>query len=360
METQTIQTPISPPQTTGLPAEIVAELDKMARKHGLRYSKLETDYKNIIARPDMAARSAADQKRYAFLMLSAECSRYADNPLIDYELMIYGIACNENWGNSKIVAGTMIPGKDVPDLFNGSGKMGIETLITNFKDNYKIVEKLQPFTFYRANLTSSQVGAERREITSTIDSEFTPINHPEITQEQIRAWLDKRYPVYTLAQCKTNLSKLIQPAKAGSKPFPDSLDLRRVVVSLKNTTLGTNQTNHSEFAQYTVIDDSLTDEEKLNVKDATGKTILYGGVAMSIPVFMYKQLNLAENSVIEALVTVRKVKPKEGETTTKAKSGIALDAVAIFPIVDLKKKQPQAQTPSRQTQGVQAVDLAAM
>ncbi len=360
METQNqpIQNTLST-QTTGLPAEIVAELDKMARKYGLRYSKLETDYKNILARPDVASRSAADQKRYAFLMLSAECSRYADNPLIDYELMVYGISCNENWGNSKIIAGTMIPGKDVPDLFNG-GKMGIETLITNFKDNYKIVEKLQQFAFYRANLTGSQVGAERREITSTIDSEFTPINHPEITQEQIRAWLDKKYPIYTLAQCKTNLSKLIQPAKAGSKPFPDSLDLRRVIVSLKNTTLGTNQTNHSEFAQYTVIDDSLTDEEKLNVKDAAGKTILYGGVAMSIPVFMYKQLNLAENSVVEALVTVRKVKPKEGETTTKAKSGIALDAVAIFPIVDLKKKQPQAQTPSRQTQGVQAVDLAAM
>lgn len=356
---QPIQTTISP-APSGLPAEIVAELDKMARKHGLRYSKLENDYKTIVARPDMASRSPADQKRYAFLMLSAECSRYADNPLIDYEMMVIGLNCNENWGNSKIIAGTMITGKDVPDLFNGSGKMGIPTLITNFKDNFRVVEKIQPFGFYRANLTTSQVGAERREITSTIDSEFTPINHPEITQEQIKTWLDKTYPLYTLAQCKTNLSKLIHPTKAGSKPYPDSLDLRRVVVSLKNTNLGSRKDNtQSEFAQYTVIDDSLTDEEKLNVKDASGKTILYGGIPMSVPVFMYKQLNLDANAVIEALVTVRKVKPKEDGTTT-SKTGIALDAVAIFPIVDLKKKSPQAQTPTRQTQGVQAVDLAAM
>ncbi len=358
-QTQPIQTTISPP-ASGLPEEIVAELDKMAKKHGLRYNKLETDYKTIVARPDMTLRSAADQKWYAFLMLSAECSRYADNPLIDYEMMVYGVNCNENWGNSKIIAGTIIPGKDVPDLFNGSGKMGIPTLITNFKDNFRVVEKIQPFGFYRANLTTSQVGAVRREITSTIDSEFTPINHPEITQEQIKTWLDKTYPFFTLAQCKTNLSKLIQPTKAGSKPFPDLLDLRRVVVSLKNTNLGSRKDNtQSEFAQYTVIDDSLTDEEKLNVKDATGKTILYGGIPMSVPVFMYKQLNMDANAVIEALVTVRKVKPKEDGTTT-SKTGIALDAVAIFPIINLKKKSPQVQTPTRQTQEVQAVDLAVM
>ncbi len=359
------QTTLGATPQTGLPEEVVAELNKMAKKHGLRYSKLETDYKTIMARPDMASRPPADQKRYIFLMLSAECSRYADNPLIDYEMLVYGVSMNENWGNSKIVAGTMIPGKDVPDLFNGSGKMGIPTLITNFKDNFHVVEKVQPFAFYRANLTSSQIGAERREITSTIDTEFTPINHPEITQDQIKTWLEKAYPVSTLAQCKSNPSRLVQPAKAGSKPFPDSLDLRRVVVSLKNTNLGDRRadpekgTPASQFAQYTVIDDSLTDEERLNVKDASGKTIIYGGIPMGLPTFMFKQLNMDVNAVIEALVTVRKVKPKEDGTTT-SKTGIALDAIAIIPIVDLKKKTPHAQVPTRQTQGVQAVDLSAM
>lgn len=365
MEEQNLTQNTLTPSPSGLPEDVVTELNRMAKKHGLRYSKLESDYKKILTRPDMASRPPADQKRYIFLMLSAECSRYSDNPLMDYEILVYGVSMNENWGNSKIVAGTMMPGKDVADIFNGSGKMGIETLITNFKDNFRVVEKIQPFAFYRANLTSSQVGAERREITSTIDSEFTPINHPEITQEQIKTWLDKRYPVSTLAQCKANPSKLVQPAKAGSKPFPDSLDLRRVVVSLKNTNIGTRKadpekgTSSSEFAQYTVIDNSLTDEEKLNVKDASGKTILYGGIPMGIPVFMFKQLNMAENAVVEALVTVRKVKPKEDGSTT-SKTGIALDAIAIMPIVDLKKKIPQAQTPTRQTQGVQAVDLSKM
>jgi len=338
-----------------LPPDVVAALNEKANKHGLRYTELEGDFNKFINLPELVSQPFETKKRHAMLMINAKCTSYSNFPLLDYEMVVFGIQFNEGWKSSKIICGTAIPGKDVSDLFSG-GKLGIPTIVSNFEEKFLEAEKMQPFSFYRANLGSSQVGAARREIASTNHTIFTPINHPEITKEYIQKWLDTNYPVLSLASLKMNISKTVTGKKAGSKPYADLLDFKRVTVSITRPSVGTKK-DGSKFYQYNVQDDSLTDEERLNTK--AGDKTIYGGVGMTIPKPIYTALNLDEASIIDALVTVRKTAPND-DGFVSSKTGIALDAIAVFPVVAIHKKVPTAQPtgvgkPGGQTQ---SFDLA--
>jgi hypothetical protein len=245
-----------------------------------------------------------------------------------------------------------LPGIDADPL--SPTKPGILTTISVNEQNYKIVEKMQPFSFYKVNLSKTMLG-ERRDLFAGSHSEFVEVNRTDITKEQMMVWLNKNYPIQTLAALKNNLSKTIAAKQAGKQPRVDILDFRQIEVYITQAKNGI--TKDSKWYLYTVQDDSLSEDEKRETK--IGDKTIYGGVTMSVPRHIYEQLNLDAGSIIRALVTVRKSAPAE-DGIQKSKVGIQLDAIAVFALVPVEKKKPQIQGASQQlgkNVGVGAFDL---
>ncbi len=333
--------------------EIVKELKKLEQKTGVRYSKIEEEFKKAY---DTYPVTLPHGKRltYTLMQILAMTSNLGDNPLVPYQTFVIGTLDMPKTAN--VIAYTMMERKDDAgkntgdplDLFNpAEGKFGIPTLATFFEKKSE-TEKLMPFSWWNATLSVTGTGVARREVNSSSYTTFVPINRPEVTPEQIENFKDRVFPLKTLSEIKAIPSRLLPARKEGAPQFGDSLDLRRVVVSIKRTAKNPRR-DGGVFCSYTVVDASLGENELMNIKDAEGKIVKYGGVQVTIPVTQYDMNNLAEESIIEIIGTARAV---EGV--------LSMNAVAVTPIVKKEKKAPIAQkptTPSRVT-GQSLSDMA--
>lgn len=329
--------------------EIVKELKGLEAKTGVRFSKIEEDYKRNFNGYDPKM-PLPMRKSFALMQVKAEVGNLGDNPLVDYETFVLGAV--ETPKSSRVVCYTMMikpnGSGDPKDLFNpAEGKLGIPTIASFFDGTRKSdIEKLLPETWWNANLTVTGTGVARREVSATSYTNFTPINKPEVSPAQIQVWKDKNFPVMTLADIKLRPSRLLPGRKEGSKPFQDSLDLRRCVAAIKRVAMNT-RSDGSDFCSYTVVDNSLSESELLNIKDAEGKITKYGGVQIFVPKYQYVALNLAEESLIEVIGTARVENDQ-----------LSMNAVSIVPIVKKERKAPISQKAPAQQQGIKSTSLA--
>lgn len=342
-------TPVVDPAFTD---DVVKELKVLESKTGVRFSKIEEDYKNNFNKLD--TKIPVPMKRsYALMQVKAETSNLGDNPLVDYETLVLGAADTPK--SSRVVCWTMMVKKtptgenigDPRDLFDPvNGKLGVPTIASFFDGSRKAdVEKLLPITWWSANLTVTGTGVARREVSATSYTNFTPINKPEVTDVQIQAWKDKTFPLMSLAEIKKNPTRMLPARREGAKGFQDSLDLRRCVVAVKRAAMNT-RTDGSDFCSYTVVDNSLGEAELLNIKDNEGKITKYGGVQIFVWKPLYMALNLAEESLIEVIGTARVENDQ-----------LSMNAISVVPIVKKERKAPISQKPAQQ-QGVKSTSLA--
>lgn len=353
-QTPMAQTTFQQPQmgVKVIPDDVVGELNSKANKYGMRYSTIEEMYLEINKRPDIQRMNEVQRRKYSFQMLDANCVVFASNPLITYEVFITGIVVNHQWKTSWIIGKSCIPGKDPEDICKN---WGVPTVITN-RDNYEIVETLQPLTFVRANLSQSEPGVAKRELLSSRFTKWDYLNRVDVTVEQIESFKKKEIPEVTLAQLKSMPSgRTLKNPKEGGTDWQDRSDIKRMTVTVKNTSSGHRRSDQAPFYLWTVIDDSLPESEKVDIKGADGKVITYGGVSISPPKHVFEQLNLDMGSIIEVFFNFRRSPSKDG-----TKEFVNTEVIAAFPIVHVQKKKPVAQTPSAQKQGVTTVDLTSM
>ncbi|MFA4870917.1 MAG: hypothetical protein WC623_22150 [Pedobacter sp.] len=349
---------IEQPSNEAFTDAIVEGLKKIETQTGIRFSKIEEDYLKYFA--NLANQPLAKRRQYALMQVKSMTANMADNPLVDYEVLVIG--SSELPKSANVICYTMMKRKDAQgtpngdplDFFNpAEGKLGIPTIAAFFEGSpIRMVDKLTPFSFWNANLTTTGTGVPRREVSATSYTNFVPINKPEVTTEQIEAFKNKIAPLMSLAQVKTNPSKKLAARKEGAKQYADSLDLRRCEVTIKRPSKTARKEGGGFVCSYTVIDNSLTEAEMLNVRDATGKVTKYGGVQIYLSASLYDSLNLAEESIIEVI----------GTATVDSETGtLALNAFTIIPIVKNEKKAPASQrAPVSQTGAVQGRSLADM
>ncbi len=369
-------TPVAQPDTI-FTDDVVKELKSLELKTGVRFSKIEEDYKKNFNGLDSKI-PIPMRRSYALMQVKAETSNLGDNPLVDYETLVIGAV--ETPRSSRVVCFTMMVrpngGGDPKDLFDpNNGKLGIPTVASFFDGTRKSdIEKLLPQTWWNANLTVTGTGVARREVNATSYTNFTPINKPEVTESQIQLWKDKTFPLMSLTDIKKSPTKMMPARKEGARAFQDSLDLRRCVVAIKRAAMN-SRGDGSDFCSYTVVDNSLGEAELLNIKDAEGKITKYGGVQIFVPKYQYVMLNLAEESLIEVIGTARMACQRCGGSGKIESSNcptcngtgqdvvngqLSMNAVSVIPIVKKERKTPISQKPAgqQQQQVVKSTSLA--
>jgi hypothetical protein len=361
--------------------DVVKGLKELESKTGVRFSKIEEDYKTAFNKLDVKL-PLPTRRSYALMMVKAETSNLGDNPLVDYETLVLGTV--EMPKSARVICFTMMVKKgqngenigDPKDLFDpATGKLGIPSVASFFDGTSKsVIDKLTPFSWWNANLTVTGTGVARREVSATSYTNFTPINKPDVTAEQIQIWKDRTFPLMTLADIKKNPTKMLPARKEGARSFPDSLDIRRCIVALKRAAMN-SRTDGSDFCSYTVVDNSLTDSELLNIKDAEGKIKEYGGVQIFVSKSQYITHNLAEESLIEFIGTASMKcqkcngSGKVGEYICSTCNGngqdiingkLSMNAIAITPIVKKERKVPLTQKAAGAGGKPTSTSLAAM
>lgn len=325
---------------------VVIELKKIEARTGLRFSIIEADYKKFFDEYKKNNPKTTLQmcQMYARMRVDAETQNL--NGISSYNLFTLGV---KDIPNGKHVLGyTMMQekdgkGGDPKDLFDpANGKFGIISSVSLWGDITARADGVQELAFYNIDGSSTATGIPRREIRANSYTNFVGINVP-LPPDSIQAFMDKNYPLMTLAQLKTKegQSRLMAARALSAKQFVDELDLKRTQVFLSHSASHLKKDGTGDFSSYTVIDASLTDAEKYNILNPDGTVKEYGGVQVIVPSSIFKKENIADGAMVEILCTSETYKDK-----------LQLNAVSIKIVAGERRKTPISQKPGQQQQTV--------
>lgn len=336
----------TPTQNPDLTDEVVKELHNFANKTGIAYDTIEKEYLSAYNKPEwITAFKPVDRRKVAFMLLNNKfIGTTLNGRLTEYEVLIVGITANERFKNAVIVAYTRLPGDDL----NG---FGVPTTITaNDEAFVKLLQmNLQLYNLYKMSLSQSAVGVQRRMIRMSEHTQMSPIPDRPIDKIGIR---EKHFQSVTLDMIPTMPDGKMEEGY-NKKTYPDRTDIKSAIVTI--TKVGNEFDGGQRF--YTVVDGSLTDEQKNDLVGADGRILKPGGVSFKVPGNVHNSINCGAGSVVEMLFNFSHYIDKDKQRRE------SIDVIGIDALIPVPRKVPVSQTPKAQkniVNMVSSVDLTTM